>query len=1157
MQSPATPVPAQPSPPRHSQTAANATDEGDCLADSLLQLSLSSKMMSTPPKRPSSRRSSGLSADPRRPSHSPFQAQEARTTSPPGVRYRASASSLRSLGIAAPPTRGSMSRRSSSAQVMSPTAIRTVSASHDEEKPFVTANSLARNHLQAELASLHGILSPLPTETIVVLNDAVYGHRYARPRTSRSALSTIVERPERIKATVLGISTAYVRLGGRHEHGSNPIQPDASTHSLTGIPFRIHKTTRRLPLASPAVTNVHGSKWMEELKMMCDSAEAKLAMGGKELQRPDMYRGPDAEPPQKLHQGDLYLCSESLDAMEGALGAVCEAVDAVFTSPHRRAFVGARPPGHHCSASHPSGFCWVNNVHIGIMHAALAHGLTHAVIIDFDLHHGDGSQDITWKHNSRARLAAKNASAWKKTSIGYFSLHDINSYPCEYGDDEKVQSASLCIDNAHAQTIWNIHLQPWKTEQDFWRLYESKYTLLLEKARSYLGNQAWRLKELGQVPKAAIFFSAGFDASEWESAGMQRHQVNVPTEFYARIAQDVVKIAAEPGLYVDGRIVSVLEGGYSDRALASGVMSHLSGLVGDQSPGNRPNGATVPWHLARNAASHVHRPLGSLHAYDASWWASGQLDKLENPPEPPSPPRKPRNTTPPTYCSPTQASTAKVVDPAKMRRSLSGLYSARPAERVPTPPPPQVSWVVAAHELSKLLIPSDRQTSSCRPEDLNAEATKARRDRQSNLMGVIATPPEPLPSHPTSKMALRERKAKPPAPVDEEFVQQRAKTRRKTVALVPTPLTKTLSGSTPPIPSVRPGPVVRRTSRRLSGESAAPGASRDGGSQSSKSNTTMSRPTSAMSSRTQSTGKLAIKKTRTTAGARRDGAAKATSSPKKAAVQTKATKSQALSSRPSTATSVMSHDVGDAMENITSGMRKIRINLITESQREAKAQARLETDKMATWQGQDGSPRDGSPRLVPTTVKQDEMSAEPVNHSESLASSVPAMSQASTADQGSTYSSLPDDVAEVPERPHTPHGKTFTARRDTPDARQCGVQAANFAQRPTATLSAGESDACFIHYQPAGPQPVAVEQQSSLTWLRPNTSTPFTGSPVDTPNPAEKNGNLFRYTSGIPFAPAPQSAGTPAPLNGTQDVDETKADNLTASVWEVPETPKK
>ena len=93
---------------------------------------------------------------------------------------------------------------------------------------------------------------------------------------------------------------------------------------------------------------------MEELRIMCDGAEAKLAMNGKELVRPELNRSAD-EQVEKFHEGDLYLCSESLNAMEGAMGAVCEGVDAVFEGsssgkgPHRT-FVAIRPPGHHCSA---------------------------------------------------------------------------------------------------------------------------------------------------------------------------------------------------------------------------------------------------------------------------------------------------------------------------------------------------------------------------------------------------------------------------------------------------------------------------------------------------------------------------------------------------------------------------------------------------------------------------------------------------------------------------------------------------------------------------------------------------------------------------------------------------------------------------------------
>lgn len=641
--------------------------------------------------------------------------------------------------------------------------------------PPPTANGVARLHFRGELEQLHGGAEvdgannneTRNADTIVVLHDSCYGHRFARPKTSRAALSTIVERPERIKACVLGVAAAYVLLGERHVDGEYPPGPKMNVADIPSVPFRIHKSTRRLPLMSPAVTNVHGTKWMEELKIMCDTAESKLAMGGKDLQRPEMHRSADQEQPKKLHEGDLYLCQESLEALEGSLGAVCDAVDAVFKSGGpSRAFVAVRPPGHHCSASYPSGFCWVNNVHVGIMHGILSHGLTHAAIIDFDLHHGDGSQAITWQHNSRAVGLAKNAAFWKKASIGYFSLHDINSYPCEMGDEEKVKNASLCIDNAHGQHVWNVHLDPWKTEAEFWGLYEDKYTSLLEKARKYLKAHTERLRMANQTSKAAIFLSAGFDASEWEGAGMQRHSVNVPTSFYARIARDVTKIAEEEGTSVHGRLISVLEGGYSDRALTSGVLSHISGLAGSD---------PVPVAPSDHGSEGIRRAPGinqrrdSLevklrpHAYDPSWWTSENLEMLESGVvlSPPAP-RAPRNFSPGNYSSPTNASTAKMVEIARLRRqaSVNGIAPPRP----PTPPPPEVPWNVAAHGLCTVLTPSERSTTSYRPDDLSAEATRLRRERQMVLDGitddmtavqVTAPPPPPAPS----RMSLRQRKA--------------------------------------------------------------------------------------------------------------------------------------------------------------------------------------------------------------------------------------------------------------------------------------------------------------------------------------------------------------------------------------------------------------
>ena len=644
-------------------------------------------------------------------------------------------------------------------------------------------------------------------QTVVILQDDCYGHRFSRPRTSRANLGTIVERPERIHAAILGLATAYVRLGGRHAEGSAAPHPKRHQSSLPPAPFRIQKTARRLSLASPAASAIHGAQWMSELADMCDDAESKLALSGKELTRPSTSGQPNGRShveKAKLHEGDLYLCSGSLKALEGALGGVCEGVDAVFNDQGpRRAFVCIRPPGHHCSSDAPSGFCWLNNVHVGIGHAVLSHGLTHAAIIDFDLHHGDGSQSITWAHNSKVASMPKNTPLTKKTAIGYFSLHDINSYPCEEGDDEKVRNASLCIENAHGQNIWNVHLQSWKTEAEFWRLYEEKYSIILTKARDFLRLHSEKLRQAPThpKPKAAIFLSAGFDASDWESPGMQRHQVNVPTSFYARLTSDVVTIAAEEGLGVDGRVISVLEGGYSDRALMSGVLSHISGLTAVPSStvqtnldngqgselGLRPGKSDLNGNFPHRVPN-VTTPFPPV--FEPDWWSLQRLEEIENLVNPPvvTAPKKQRKEVRPTYTSATQSFTAKIVSPPHGRRSFSGgggNLQESPASRPPSPPPPAVDWSTAAHELSKLLIPSDRETRSCRPEDLNAEASRARRDRYSSI-GLPAPVTSEAATHVTdpNRMQLRDRRSKPPqyaSENDDEKPPSRAN-RRKTIA---------------------------------------------------------------------------------------------------------------------------------------------------------------------------------------------------------------------------------------------------------------------------------------------------------------------------------------------------------------------------------------
>lgn len=736
----------------------------------------------------------------RTPSSSSFSNRDRSNT--PTMHKRSSYSSLHSAGGHTPPRSPAMRRTSSNLAALKSDLPRPI---EEIPPPVVTAASIARQCFEAELDFHHGLSSTAAdSKTMVILHDNCYGHRYSRPRTSRAGLATIVERPERIHATILGLATAYVRLGGRHAEGHSPLSPKKHPSANARVPFRIQKTARTLSLSSQAATNIHGAKWMSELSSMCEAAESKLALNGKELTRPiaaDQVNGNVMPDRPKLHEGDLYLCSESLNALEGALGGVCEGVDAVFSgSSTKRAFVCIRPPGHHCSADYPSGFCWLNNVHVGIGHAALTHGLTHAAIIDFDLHHGDGSQSITWTHNAKVAAMSKNTPLSKKTAIGYFSLHDINSYPCEMGDEDKVRNASMCMENAHGQTIWNVHLQPWKTEADFWALYESRYSVILDKAKVFLRAHTARLKQnpMHPQPKAAIFLSAGFDASEWESPGMQRHQVNVPTDFYARFTRDVVRLAEEEGLGVDGRVISVLEGGYSDRALMSGVLSHLGGLTAmdgythrrtassglGQDMARRLGNLNLNGDLERHTEEIVKPPV---ETFDSNWWALPSLEEIENlvnPPPPAAAPKKQRNAVPPTYSSATQSYSAKIVLSPPNRRSLSGNGMNHPQaqssyQKQPEQPPPPVGWATAAHELSKLLIPTDRQTKSCKPEDLNAEATRARRDRQS----TIGLPTE-APVTDGKRMQLRDRRTKAPkyASEEEEDKPISRSNRRKTIA---------------------------------------------------------------------------------------------------------------------------------------------------------------------------------------------------------------------------------------------------------------------------------------------------------------------------------------------------------------------------------------
>ncbi|TGZ78430.1 Arginase/deacetylase [Ascodesmis nigricans] len=590
-----------------------------------------------------------------------------RTPSTPNIRKRASMSSLPS----STPTASSTLRRKSSMMSIRHSPPESVA----EEPP-------EKQRLEPPPQDPYAVVT-------VILQDDCYGHRYSRPRTSAKELESIVERPERIAAAVLGVSVLQVKAG----RGA----------------VRVVKSERREALTIPEVGLVHahsvgkGKTWPDELGALCDAATEKLKRGEVEI-------------PKTYHAGDLYLSKGSRRALEGSIGAIFDGVDLVMGGEgeggrRRRAFVCIRPPGHHCGESTPSGFCFLNNIHLAIAHAARHYGLTHAVILDFDLHHGDGSQAITWSLNDLAtRRPSSSKSKSKRTgpsfqipTIGYFSMHDINSFPCESGVAETIRNASINLEGAHNQWIRNIHLTPYTTNDEFWDLYNSRYSGLITSARRFLLHHQKLTSTQHRAFKPAIFLSAGFDASEHETPGMQRHAVNIPTDFFARFTADAVDLSES---LCSGRILSILEGGYSDRAITSGVLSHLAGL--SCTPPDRarfiPPSLTVTpgsrnsYHSYHSTASPSPTDPSAL-PYDPQWWSQEALDTLfrhvvkmtPGASNPPSSPTGDKN-----FMSATAASSAKI---ALHPRRVSSRIELQEKVKVVTP------WEVAAWELRERWVP--------------------------------------------------------------------------------------------------------------------------------------------------------------------------------------------------------------------------------------------------------------------------------------------------------------------------------------------------------------------------------------------------------------------------------------------------------------------
>lgn len=226
--------------------------------------------------------------------------------------------------------------------------------------------------------------------------------------------------------------------------------------------------------------------------------------------------------------GDTAMNPNSLAAALHAAGAMVAGVDAVLQGQTDRVFCAVRPPGHHATHIDPMGFCLFNNVAVGAAHA-LALGLDRIAIIDFDVHHGNGTQDI---FSADPRIL-------------YASSHQWPLYPGTGAETE--------------QGIGNIH-----------------NAVLMPGARSLEFREAWSLQLLPAIAAfkpQLILISAGFDAHRLDPLA----QLNLGAEDFAWITRALVRIAEH---HAQGRVVSTLEGGYSLTALRECTIAHCQALFG-------------------------------------------------------------------------------------------------------------------------------------------------------------------------------------------------------------------------------------------------------------------------------------------------------------------------------------------------------------------------------------------------------------------------------------------------------------------------------------------------------------------------------------------------------------------------------------------------
>jgi acetoin utilization deacetylase AcuC-like enzyme len=234
---------------------------------------------------------------------------------------------------------------------------------------------------------------------------------------------------------------------------------------------------------------------------------------------------------------DTVVSRRSYDVALHAAGTAVKAVDRVLDGTASRALCLVRPPGHHALPEQAMGFCLFNNVAVAARHAQRAHGLERILVVDWDVHHGNGTQDVFYD----------DGQVW------FFSAHRSPFYPGTGHKHETGRGAGL-------GTTFNLPLRFGLTRKDYREAFLNVLTDAVAKCRPEL-----------------ILLSAGFDAHANDPIG----SLGLETEDFGDLTRLVLDAA---GQHCNGRLVSLLEGGYHLRALADSVACHLETLLAADGP---------------------------------------------------------------------------------------------------------------------------------------------------------------------------------------------------------------------------------------------------------------------------------------------------------------------------------------------------------------------------------------------------------------------------------------------------------------------------------------------------------------------------------------------------------------------------------------------